>query len=502
MNYVELIKILQKKYEIHHFNSVNYLTIIDVKLIDHTVNYWNEHILYIGSLTNLQTPPDRPIMLLYIDDINVSNLLPEGSSSSFIRSEDLSSLFNMTKNLICENLKVEATLFEIAKAALDGKNIINIINTAATLLGNALILVDINMKVLAHSTVYEIMDPLWADNIERGHYSHEFMQKVRLNKEMKGWSKQGSETQFITLPGDLQPKVVTRITQEGHLVGALIMIAHHTPISEYNLRQLPLVGKILFNTFTNGASEGIYKSYYSTILYNLLNERDVSDTLELMTMSKADFPKEMQVVVARFVRRIENRYLKRTISLELERIFPDGYPVHYKNYIAILVPLVSIKQKEELANLAECEDINIGISWSFTEILEFKMHFKQSVSSIKQAQSLGHTNQVFDYTAFSYYDLLYNYTGKIPLQNYCHPALTILKEYDKTNNTELYITLRTYLHYNKNLRATAEALFLHRNSLTYRINRINDLTGLDLNDINVIYSLIDSFRINNFLNSI
>jgi len=167
-----------------------------------------------------------------------------------------------------------------------------------------------------------------------------------------------------------------------------------------------------------------------------------------------------------------------------------------------LVPSISINQKEELANLAQHEDINIGISWSFTNILEFKRHFKQAVASIKQSQSLGYTNQVFDYTDFSYYDLLYNYTGKIPLHHYCHPALQILREYDQTNKTELYLTLRTYLEYNKNLRATAEALFLHRNSLTYRINRINELTGLDFNNIHIMHSLIDSFRIEAFLSSI
>jgi len=87
------------------------------------------------------------------------------------------------------------------------------------------------------------------------------------------------------------------------------------------------------------------------------------------------------------------------------------------------------------------------------------------------------------------------------LHHYCHPALQILREYDQTNKTELYLTLRTYLEYNKNLRATAEALFLHRNSLTYRINRINELTGLDFNNIHIMHSLIDSFRIEAFLES-
>ena len=57
------------------------------------------------------------------------------------------------------------------------------------------------MRVLAHSTIYEIMDSLWADNIERGHYSYEFMSMVRSSEQMREWSKLGDETRIITLPG-------------------------------------------------------------------------------------------------------------------------------------------------------------------------------------------------------------------------------------------------------------------------------------------------------------
>ena len=261
------------------------------------------------------------------------------------------------------------------------------------------------------------------------------------------------------------------------------------------------MGRILFDTFNRGSGDGVYKSFYSTILFHLLSEDELSDTFDLLTMSKSDFPKEMTVVVARFIRRVENRYLKRTVGVELERIFPEGHPMQFKNYIGILVPSVSSTQREELSNLAVAENINIGLSWPFTDILEFKKYFYQAVVSIKQAQNFGEINKVLNYTDYSFYDLLFNYTGKTSLQNYCHPSLEILKEYDKSNNTELYITLKTFLNLNRNLKTTAEALFLHRNSVTYRVNRIVEVTGLDLNEINTIYALVDSFRIETFLES-
>jgi len=497
MIYKELIAILQETYKIRVGMICNSPAIIDIQLLDSSEYHWNEQVLYVGSFVELETPPDRPIMLLCADE---PLPLLEGSNYARILSEDLSDIFNLAKDLILEDLRGDGLFFEIAQLALTEKNMAAIINTAAKLLGNALILVDSSQKVLAHSTLYEIVDPLWAQNIEMGYCSYEFVQKVRSNSHMKEWSKYGSATQLITLPGDLQPKLVARITQQNHVLGALVMVEHHTQIKRFHYRVLPLIGRLLFDIFNRDlASEGAHGSFYSATLYNLLDEAEISNPIEYIAMTKLKFPEEMFVIVARYVHNMDNRYLKRTLNMELERIFPKGHSVKYKSYNGILVPSISEEQREELIKLAQDEDISIGLSWPFSDILEFKRHFNQAVASIKQAHRFNLFNQVFDYCDYNFYDLLYNYTGKTVLEQYSHPALMVLRNYDKANSTELYITLRTYLENKNNLRSTAEALFVHRNTLIYRMNRIHQLTNLDLNSVGVVYSLMDSFRIESFL---
>jgi hypothetical protein len=472
--------------------------IMDIRLLDRNEQYWNEHILYVGSSEQLKNVPDRPIMLLCVGE--PANL-PMGSGYAQIRHENLYELFNEAKDMIIGELREGSMFYELAHTALNGKSISNVINTAASLLGNALVFVDSSQKVLAHSTNYEIVDFLWAKNIEKGHCSYEFVQKVRSNNQMREWSKQGGETQIITLPGDKQRKLVARITREGHVVGGIIMIEHHTPVRRSHIKQLPLIGRILFDVFyRDSASGGGHGSFYSTVLYNLLDDMGNSDTREYLRESEKEFPKEMRVIVARFINRIDNRFLKHTFSMELERIFSEGYTVQYKSYIGILVTSISEAQLEQLAKLAKQENVSIGLSWSFNDILEFKRYFNQAVISIKLAQRLGLAQHIHNYRDFHYYDLLFNYAGKIPLDYYCHPALQILRQYDQDSKSDLYDTLRIYLEHGKSLRATAETLFIHRNTLVYRINRINQLTGLELDSTNVVYSLMDSFRIETFLN--
>jgi DNA-binding PucR family transcriptional regulator len=52
--------------------------------------------------------------------------------------------------------------------------------------------------------------------------------------------------------------------------------------------------------------------------------------------------------------------------------------------------------------------------------------------------------------------------------------------YDQLHSGDLLNTLKTYLRLQANASAAAEALFLHRSGLLYRLRRIEDLLALRL----------------------
>jgi purine catabolism regulator len=55
-----------------------------------------------------------------------------------------------------------------------------------------------------------------------------------------------------------------------------------------------------------------------------------------------------------------------------------------------------------------------------------------------------------------------------------------LADYDRRQHGELVASLRAFLEHNGNWEAAARALAVHRHTLRYRIRRIADLTGRDL----------------------
>ena len=77
-----------------------------------------------------------------------------------------------------------------------------------------------------------------------------------------------------------------------------------------------------------------------------------------------------------------------------------------------------------------------------------------------------------------------------------HSLLTILR-YDRENGTQYFGTLRSYLINERSIPKTAGSLIIHRTTLTYRLQRIQELFGLNLDDAcHRLYMLMSLFLLN------
>ncbi len=72
--------------------------------------------------------------------------------------------------------------------------------------------------------------------------------------------------------------------------------------------------------------------------------------------------------------------------------------------------------------------------------------------------------------------------SNVNLDGALHPALDKLEEYDEANQSDFLRTLAVYLENDCNAQKCGRLLFLHRNSLVYRIRRIQEITECDLSD--------------------
>ena len=68
-------------------------------------------------------------------------------------------------------------------------------------------------------------------------------------------------------------------------------------------------------------------------------------------------------------------------------------------------------------------------------------------------------------------------------------TLAPLIAYDAEHDAELVVTLEVFFAHHGNVSQTAQALHLHRNSLLYRLERIREITGMDLDSADDRFAL-------------
>lgn len=68
------------------------------------------------------------------------------------------------------------------------------------------------------------------------------------------------------------------------------------------------------------------------------------------------------------------------------------------------------------------------------------------------------------------------------LREFCIDTIKPLIDYDKENNAELTKTLRYYFICHGNMKKIAEKMYMHYNTIIYRLQKIEEITGLNLED--------------------
>lgn len=132
-----------------------------------------------------------------------------------------------------------------------------------------------------------------------------------------------------------------------------------------------------------------------------------------------------------------------------------------------------------MRNLLIQVDLYAGISPEFTDI--FSLNEMMQLAEV----AWNHKEQVEGrMIAFEKCALLYavDVLAKHMPPRFLHPAVLMLKQYDAEKGTDLYDSLYTFLKNDRNTAETAKKLCVHRNSMQYRLRRIEEITKVDLDD--------------------
>lgn len=259
------------------------------------------------------------------------------------------------------------------------------------------------------------------------------------------------------------------------------------------------VGKLILENEVRNKRTGDY-------LYNLLFGYEVNAKYveKISAQFGLDFSKPYRVGIIVIDRKYgvnleqnEHTYEYYTDCLNREVIHMKKKPMYMRflNKFVLLFEATETKETEheleavltELDNRPQFRNLIRGtciLGNTYTNPSDFGKSYQEAKSLIPKKDILPNPRykKVLSASSMGIYKFMFNSGNQQEILDYCNDRLRKLEEYDHANGTYLQETLVAYYMNRFNIGKTADELFVHRNSLQYRLKKIEEILDYSLDD--------------------
>jgi len=133
--------------------------------------------------------------------------------------------------------------------------------------------------------------------------------------------------------------------------------------------------------------------------------------------------------------------------------------------------------------------VEIGVGGLCARPSELPRSLREAGLALRLQKTLLPGTGACEYPKLGIFRMLAAIPDLTDVDRFVREWLGSLLDYDQRRKAELVHTLTQYLEHGGNYDATAAKLSVHKSTLKYRLQRIRDLTGLELNDPDVHFNL-------------
>lgn len=272
------------------------------------------------------------------------------------------------------------------------------------------------------------------------------------------------------------------------------------------------VGKLILETEVRNKRTGDY-------LYNLLFGYEVNEKYvqKISAQFGIDFTKPYRVGIIVIDRTYginleqdEHTYEYYTDCLNREVIHMKKRPMYMRflNKFVLLFEATDTKETEheleailgDLDNRQQFKGLinsTCILGSTYSNPKDFGKSYQEAKSLIPKKDILPNpkNKKVLSASSMGIYKFMFTSGNQQEILDYCNEKLQKIEEYDHANGTFLQDTLIEYYMNGFNVGKTAEALFIHRNSLQYRLKKTEEILDMTLDDTMEYLDLVNCILI-------
>lgn len=375
-----------------------------------------------------------------------------------------------------------------------------IAEAVADMLGNPITVLDTSLYVMAFSDATDVNDAFWQRGITRRCCPYEYITRIRdanLSNEL------GENIVFDQYDIDIYRRKLFKLVYAGKCVGYFNVLEARTsydsiPVDRYLLAQR-ILSKTVADCLENEEDESGSPDD-QRLLFNLLHASFTDRVLFQEFFSGTDL---VDTTASHIVITINIKNWRVDCPLEeqlrsaLHNSFPKAWSLMEYPWIILLAeladdPVQEQAQLDTLRNVLQNYHLRAGVSDRIRDFFYFTTYYQQAVSALRFAKRTSDHSPLVSYDQYKYYQMLSDLPENWAANTYCSNVVWTIYEYDLENDTEYLKTLYHYLLAGRSVNTAAKALFLHRNTISYRVDRIRTLFSVELTDTQENFQLYHS----------
>ena len=370
-------------------------------------------------------------------------------------------------------------------ALLSGRGLQGLVDAAAEVFGNPVAVADMGIAMVAMSAELA-NDPDWVAQT-REVEPNDMRQAALAGDFRRVYS--GDKTVVGEYPGADQRYLAARIRRKDNLLGLAFVLERNRPFTEDDIALLPDVCRTFGYELAGAVDADQLAQRHGKLFDDLLSGSlvDESEVEARIKRAHLKLPNTMCAIMAHPISdkgQISARYLR----AQLVRAFPGSLGMVRGDDVLVVICADDAGDTLDalFAKSVYGKGLCVGASYPFCSLHLLFLAYEQAQAAIRLSEGQA---GIVRYQQVVARHMMERASLTIDASIFIQPALDLLAKADEHEQAGHLADLKAYLSNGRNATAAARALHVHKNTMYYRLQRIEQIAGIDLSNEETCFAL-------------
>lgn len=462
----------------------------------------SDHVMYIAKLDEINIDFDKLYYnnIIFISDkkevINSINLTK--NMVLIVTQDDIMHVFELIHGIIDEYMLWSDNLLDVL---VKENNLDQLVEAGYNKIQKPFNIIDLTERILAYTKNDGCTLQKWNDSKKYGYTYSDSDISIMLKKIYKAIEKKEPAILFID---ELKKRTMCiPILNHGFMCGKLVILEYDDVFTYADILIAQYFASIASIQLSRSQAEYYNKdNAYSEIMNELLSDDTRYDAAMLKRLAILGWDNNKKLYLL-MICSLDIKYPKSMMVkvqdyLEKLNILPKCIWTIYQNNLIMIFDSgkeIIDNMNKELEFFLKEKNLYAGLSREFNSLKHIRDQIKYAADAIRLGRTKNKSQRFFQYDNYKIHRLREIVGENEDYEIFYYKPLINLIEYDIENGTEYSKTLKYYMQTGLNSMETASSMYVHRNTITYRIKKSEEIMNATLKNGDTIFQIQLTFKL-------